>query len=73
MRESNSPYSSPTFMVRNHVEIIKNKPRMVVNYKQLNNKTIFDGYFLPHKETVMNMNERKKIHFKFDCKSFFGK
>ena len=58
-------------MVRNHAEIIRNKPRMVVNYKQLNSETIFDGYFLPHKETLINMSKRKKIYSKFDCKSDF--
>ena len=34
IRESNS-----------HAEIVRNKFRMVVNYKQLNNETIFDGCF----------------------------
>ena len=45
IRPSKSPHSSPIFMVRNRSEIKRNKARMVVNYKQLNENTIFDGYF----------------------------
>ena len=41
-------------MVRNRNEINRNKARMVVNYKQLNDNTIFDGYFLPNKETLIH-------------------
>ena len=44
---------------------------MVVNYKQLNDNTIFDGYFLPNKETLIQKTRGKKIHSKFDCKSGF--
>ena len=36
IRPSKSPHSSPAFMVRNRNEINRNKARMVVNYKQLN-------------------------------------
>ena len=52
IRHSKSLHSSPTFMVRNRNEINRNKARMVVNYKQLNDNTIFYGYFLPNKETL---------------------
>ena len=44
---------------------------MVVNYKQLNDNTIFDGYFLPHKESLIHKTRGKKLHSKFDCKSEF--
>ena len=50
-------------MVRN-----RNKARMVLNYKQLNDNTIFNGYFLPHKETLIHKTRGKKLHSKFDCK-----
>ena len=46
IRPSKSQHSSPTFMVRNRNEINRNKASMVVNYKQLNDNTIFDGYSL---------------------------
>ena len=42
IRPSKTPHSIPTFMVRNINEINRNKARMVVNYKQLNDNTIFD-------------------------------
>ena len=58
-------------MVRNRNEINREKTRMVVNYKQLNDNTIFDGYFLPNKETLIHKTRGKKIHSKFDCKSGF--
>ena len=44
---------------------------MVVNYKQLNDNTIFDGYFLPNKETLIHKKRGKKLYSKFDCKSGF--
>ena len=44
---------------------------MVVNYKQLNDNTIFDGYFLPNKETLIHKTRDKKTHSNFDCKSGF--
>ena len=71
IRPSKSPYSSPAFMVRNRNGINRNKARMVVNYKQLNDNTIFYGYFLPHKETLIHTTRDKKSHSKFYCKSGF--
>ena len=44
---------------------------MVVNYKQLNDNTILYGYFLPHKETLIQKTRGKKLHSKFDCNSGF--
>ena len=44
IRNSKSSHTSPAFMVRNHVEEKKGKVRMVINYKKLNNNTVFDGY-----------------------------
>ena len=71
IRPSKSPHSSPAFMVRNRNDINRNKARMVVNYKQLNDNTIFDGYFLPHNETLIHKTRGKTLHSKFDCKSGF--
>ena len=68
IRPSKSPHNSPAFMVRNRNEINRNKARMVVNYKQLNDNTIFYSYFLPHKETLIHKTRGKKLHSKFDCK-----
>ena len=60
IRPSKSPHSSPTFMVRNRNEINRNKARMVVNYTKLNDNTIFDGYFLPKKETLIHKTRNCK-------------
>ncbi|KAJ9556228.1 LOW QUALITY PROTEIN: hypothetical protein OSB04_010842 [Centaurea solstitialis] len=65
------PHSSPAFMVRKHSEIARGKARMVINYKKLNDNTVFDGYFLPRKESLINWTIDKKIFSKFDCKSGF--
>ncbi|XP_021721370.1 uncharacterized protein LOC110688928 [Chenopodium quinoa] len=43
IRNSKSPHNSPAFMVRNHAEEKRGKARMVINYKQLNDNTVFDG------------------------------
>ena len=58
-------------MVRNRNEINRNKARMVVNYKQLNDNTVFDDYFLPNKETLIHKTRNCHWHSKFDCKSGF--
>ena len=71
IRPSKSPHSSPAFMVRNRNEINRNKARMVVNYKQLNDNTVFDGYFLPNKQTLIHKTRNFHWHSKFDCKSGF--
>jgi len=44
---------------------------MVINYKRLNDVTIFDGYFLPNKEVLINKILSKKWFSKFDWKSGF--
>ena len=71
IRPSKSPHSSLAFMVRNQNEINRNKARMVVNYKQLNDNKIFDDYFLPNKETLIHKTRNCNWHSKFDCKSGF--
>ena len=65
---SKSPHSSPAFMVRNRNEINRNKAHMVFNYKQLNDNTISDGYFLPNKETLIHNTRNCNWNSKFDCK-----
>ena len=58
-------------MVRNHVEIARGKHRIVVNYKKHNDNTIFYGFFLPHKPSLIKGTTGKKIFSKFDRKSGF--
>ena len=54
IRESKNPHSSPAFMVRNHVEEKIGKTRMVINYKRLNDNTVFYGYYIPNKIVLFN-------------------
>ena len=58
--ENKSPHSSPAFMANNHSEQKRGKPRMVINYKCLNELTIFYGYFLPYKELLINKTLSKQ-------------
>lgn len=69
IKESKSPHSSPAFLVRNHNETKRGKARMVIDYRELNKKTIFDGYFLPYKRNLINKTSNKRWFSKFDCKS----
>ena len=70
-RESRSPNSSLAFMVRKHSEIKRGKSRMVINYKEVNKNTKFDGYYIPNKEILINLAKGKNYYNKFDCKSGF--
>ena len=71
IRESKSPHSSPAFMVRKHSEIKRGKTRMIINYKEVNKNTKFDGYYIPIKEILINLARGKNYYSKFDCKSGF--
>jgi len=44
---------------------------MVINYKRLNELTVFYGYFLPNKELLIKKTLNKKWFEKFDYKSGF--
>ena len=54
IRNSKSPHTSPTFIVRNHAEEKSGKARMVINYEKLNDNTVFDGYYIPNKIVLFN-------------------
>lgn len=49
-KKSISPHRSVAFIVNKHSEIIRGKPRMVINYKKLNDNIKDDSYNIPHKE-----------------------
>ena len=44
IRPSISPHRAPAFFVKNHAEEVRGKARMVIDYRDLNDKTIQDGY-----------------------------
>jgi len=50
---SESHYACSVFLVRNHSEIVRGKPRMVINYKLLNAITQNFNYPLPRPEVIM--------------------
>ena len=64
IRNSKSPHTSPTFMVRNHAEEKRGKARMVINYKKLNDNTVFDGYYIPNKNGHFQQNSRSLLVLK---------
>ncbi|KAL2247183.1 UNVERIFIED_CONTAM: Enzymatic polyprotein [Sesamum indicum] len=66
-----STYSSPGFLVRNHGEIKRGKPRLVINYQDINKILEFDGYYIPSREHLIDCIKETKVFSKFDCKSGF--
>ena len=42
---------------------------MVINYKKLNDNTVFDGYYIPKKIIIFNRIQRISWFSKIDCKS----
>ena len=46
-------------MVRNHSKIKRGKARMVINYKRLNEQIVFDGYFIPRNDILINQTKGK--------------
>ncbi|XP_059629145.1 uncharacterized protein LOC132271707 [Cornus florida] len=71
IERTKSPHSSPAFLVRNHSEVKRGKARMVINYKRLNEHLVFDGYFIPRKDVLLNQTRGSTIFSKFDCKAGF--
>ncbi|KAL0444744.1 UNVERIFIED_CONTAM: Enzymatic polyprotein [Sesamum latifolium] len=66
-----SAYSNPTFLIRNHGEIKRGKPRLVINYQGINKILEFDGYYIPSREHLIYCIKGEKVFSKFDCKSGF--
>jgi len=69
IRNSRSPHTSPAIMVRNHAEKKREKARMVINYKKLNDNTVFDGYYIPNKTVLFNTIQGASWFLKMGCKS----
>ena len=73
IRESKSPHCSPAFMVRKHNEIKRGKARMVINYKEVNKNTKFDGYYIPNNEILIKLARGKNYYNKLIANQDFGK
>jgi hypothetical protein len=50
IRESQSLHRSTAFIVRNHSKIVRDKSRMVINYKRLNDNMVDDAYNIRNKQ-----------------------
>ena len=71
IRRSDSLHRSATFLVNKHSEQKREKSKMVINYKRLNNNTEDDGYDILTKEYLLGKIKDSTIFSKFDCKSGF--
>ena len=71
IRPSNSPHHAPAFLVRNHAEQLRGKARMVIDYRDVNKKTVKDGYQIAQVRVLINRLKGAKIFSKFDAKSGF--
>ena len=71
IRKSTSPWNCPGFLVRKYSEIKRGEPRLVIDYKPLNQVVKGNTYPLPRKEVLFDKIKDKKIFSKFDCKSGF--
>ena len=54
IKNSKSPHTNLAFMVRNHAEENIEKAIMLINYREHNDNTIFDGYYIPNKSILLN-------------------
>lgn len=68
---SKSPWACPTFYVNKHSEQKRGKPRMVINYRALNEAPMPIRFSLPSKELLFAKIGKCSIFSKFDLKSGF--
>jgi hypothetical protein len=66
---SRSPWACPTLYVNKHSEKKKGKPRMVINYRALNQALLSIGFPLPSKELLFPKISKCNIFNKLDLKS----
>ncbi|KAL0386227.1 UNVERIFIED_CONTAM: putative enzymatic polyprotein [Sesamum radiatum] len=66
-----SAYSSLGFLIRNHGEIKRGKPKFVINYQGINEILELDGYYIPSREHLIDCIKGEKVFFKFNYRSGF--
>ena len=69
--KSKSPWSCPTFYVNKYSKIERGVPRLVINYKSLNEVLEWIRYHIPNKKDLIKRLSDAVIFFKFDLKSEF--
>jgi len=68
IRKSKSPWSCTTFFVNKQAQIERGTPRLVINYKPLNQALQWIRYPIPNKKDLLNRLNSSKIFSKFDMK-----
>ena len=71
IRKSKSPWSCSTFYVKKQAEIKRGTPRLVINYKPLNDALRWIRYHIPNKKDLLQRLVKSKVFSKFDMKSGF--
>ena len=71
IRKSKSLWSCSTFYVQKQVELERWTPRLVINYKSLNDALRWIRYPIPNKKDLLQRLVKSKIFSKFDMKSRF--
>jgi len=71
IRPSKSPWSCAAFYVNKQAEQERGTPRLVINYKPLNQALKWIRYPIPNKKDLLNRLHSAKIFSKFDMKSGF--
>ncbi|KAK0571502.1 hypothetical protein LWI29_017199 [Acer saccharum] len=71
IRPSKSPWSCLAFYVQKNAEIERGVPRLVINYKSLNDALQWIRYPIPNKSDLLKRLHNSNIFSKFDMKSGF--
>jgi len=69
IRKSKSPWSCVAFYVNKQAELERGTPRLVINYKPLNQALQWIRYPIPNKKDLLNRLNSAKIFSKFNMKS----
>jgi hypothetical protein len=71
IRKSKSPWSCSAFYVQKNAELERGAPRLVINYKPLNEALKWIRYPIPNKKDLLSKLYDATIFSKFDMKSGF--
>ena len=71
IRKSKSPWSCAAFYVRKNAEIERGVPRLVINYKPLNDVLEWIRYPIPNRKDLVSLLSNALVFSKFDMKSGF--
>src|SRR4051812_1437806 len=71
IRPFKSPWSCTAFYVNKQAEKERGVPRLVINYKPLNETLKWIRYPIPNKRDLINRLHKAKIFSKFNLKSGF--